>query len=606
MTMILKKIVVILGILNLSAFIGHNYAFAQNAMLKAQGDITSDSIILFPQTAKAATDCNEEAEEGTIYYNSYDEHLYYCNGSGWVQFGAGGGDDRYVATRIVAASNSLGTTGCPGACTNPRADYTCDGTDDQLKIQEAIDALGTTGGTVYLLEGTYNISGSINLDNVANLPDDLGNDSGKAIIGAGAGTVLQVMSGASNVNVINASGVSSIFIAQLDIDGNSRTGSDNYGINFNSVTDSKIEKVWVENMYGHGIVFTTSSNNLVSDNHISLNGIHGIELFNSNDNVVSDNQIINNNGQSSGGQGIVLDSSSNNILSRNNIQSTLATKHLYGVAFTSSDYNVFSNNSVQSSVIYGIVLDSSFNNTLISNNIQSNGFAGIVAWGASNNIISGNVIYDHTGYGIKLEDDGSYSASGDNNTVTANIIYNSGSGITIEYSDNNLIFSNHIKSTSGSNTGINILTGGGSDLSESNYLSGNLIGGAGISIPVNDSGTRTKYTDKTKVTLSPGTYQTLVNNGTLTPDYPTNHLQLNPTANRAFGSATNPTIAAGKTGGDILILENISASYTIQLKDFANVKLKADPRTLGRYDTITFIWNGVDWVEIAFSNNAAS
>jgi len=41
------------------------------------------------------------------------------------------------------------------------ADYTCDGTDDNVQIQAAIDALPANGGRVLILAGTYSISSSI-------------------------------------------------------------------------------------------------------------------------------------------------------------------------------------------------------------------------------------------------------------------------------------------------------------------------------------------------------------------------------------------------------------------------------------------------------------
>ena len=56
-------------------------------------------------------------------------------------------------TIVVAASDSS-----PAA--KARADYTCDGTDDQKDIQAAFDAL-SSGGTVALTEGTFNCAGNI-------------------------------------------------------------------------------------------------------------------------------------------------------------------------------------------------------------------------------------------------------------------------------------------------------------------------------------------------------------------------------------------------------------------------------------------------------------
>ncbi|MDD5597718.1 MAG: right-handed parallel beta-helix repeat-containing protein, partial [Victivallaceae bacterium] len=44
-----------------------------------------------------------------------------------------------------------------------KADFVCDGVDDQIEIQAAIDALPSSGGIVKLLEGRYNISMPIKL-----------------------------------------------------------------------------------------------------------------------------------------------------------------------------------------------------------------------------------------------------------------------------------------------------------------------------------------------------------------------------------------------------------------------------------------------------------
>ncbi|MDN7012333.1 hypothetical protein FGW20_04610 [Methanoculleus sp. FWC-SCC3] len=56
-------------------------------------------------------------------------------------------------TIVVAASDSSATA-------KARADIQCDGTDDQVDIQAAFDEL-SSGGTVALLDGTFNCAGSI-------------------------------------------------------------------------------------------------------------------------------------------------------------------------------------------------------------------------------------------------------------------------------------------------------------------------------------------------------------------------------------------------------------------------------------------------------------
>ena len=53
---------------------------------------------------------------------------------------------RRGATLVVAANNSKDKT---------KADYVCDGVADQYTIQQAINALPSTGGCIQLLDGTY-------------------------------------------------------------------------------------------------------------------------------------------------------------------------------------------------------------------------------------------------------------------------------------------------------------------------------------------------------------------------------------------------------------------------------------------------------------------
>jgi len=65
-----------------------------------------------------------------------------------------------TATFIVAASDSEQPS---------RADWQCSGTDDDVQIQAALDALPATGGLVMLTEGTYDIQTTINLTSFDNL-----------------------------------------------------------------------------------------------------------------------------------------------------------------------------------------------------------------------------------------------------------------------------------------------------------------------------------------------------------------------------------------------------------------------------------------------------
>lgn len=75
------------------------------------------------------------------------------------------------ATFVIAASDSLHKL---------RADYVCDGVDDQVEIQAAIDALPADGGMVNLMDGTFDFTSAI----------DIG--SRNTLSGTGFGTIIKL------------------------------------------------------------------------------------------------------------------------------------------------------------------------------------------------------------------------------------------------------------------------------------------------------------------------------------------------------------------------------------------------------------------------------
>ncbi|MEM2614612.1 MAG: right-handed parallel beta-helix repeat-containing protein [Nitrososphaerota archaeon] len=86
--------------------------------------------------------------EGQKFYRTDLHKEYTWNGTKWVI----SGDSLRAATKIVAASNSID---------KEKADYVCDGIDDQVEINAAINEVTQTGGRVILLEGMYKLSNPI-------------------------------------------------------------------------------------------------------------------------------------------------------------------------------------------------------------------------------------------------------------------------------------------------------------------------------------------------------------------------------------------------------------------------------------------------------------
>ena len=107
-----------------------------------------------------------------------------------------------TATLVVAASDSLDRS-------KAQADYVCSGTNDEVQIQAAIDAVAASPGrgSVVLSEGTFNISSTIIMKSYVSL---FGSGLMATILSATSGTLL----GDDGVQV------SGIEIAHLELNGN--------------------------------------------------------------------------------------------------------------------------------------------------------------------------------------------------------------------------------------------------------------------------------------------------------------------------------------------------------------------------------------------------
>lgn len=540
------------------------------------------------------------AEAGTLIYSDTSNTLFFYDGTSWINLGGAGGP-RTVGTRIVAANNSLDKS---------RADYICDGTNDQEQINQAINDLPASGGAVYLLEGTYNISSSLLAGET--IPGVVLDKSNTSLIGTGEMTVLKAVSGQTGFNIVSAQSVNSLFISQLRVDGNGQAGGDN-GISFNSVTDSRMEKVWVENTRQSGIFLSASTNNIISNCNIPFSNIRGLILnLGSNNNIISGNLFLSNAGGgislssstnniirenqilSSGYQGIESALSSNSIISGNNIFSAGTGSGGEGI-FLGSDNSIISGNNIQNTLNgNGLVVGGSFN--LISeNHLQANGWNGINLSGGASNLLCGNSIWD------------SGAASG------------GWDGIRVASANFNLISSNYLSDTFGWGKGINLIG------SQDNYLATNFITdpnptdsdgylGSTFDRRIEDNGTNTQYTDKQKMTMERRQIDISSFPSDLWQQTISGHsyLALNPTV-----SSLTPNIRLykGNAAGDLLILENIS-SFPVDILESAVVNWQVNlgndnndgdgdntKRRLNQYHTLELIWNGSKWIEIRYTNN---
>ena len=529
--------------------------------------IIKRTLYLVPQSSAPSS-----PQAGQIYYDDSENAVKYWDGEKWVSLS--GGKDKSVATVIVAAKDSLDTYDDAGTKKNDKADLTCQGTNDEAVIQQAIDSLPSEGGAVYLLEGTYNLSNTINI-----------NKDNVSLIGAGRGTVLKESS--SMWTIINASGTSSdplvgILISQLKVEGEE--------IKFNYVENSVITKIWVENVAGGVFGGYDCKHIIFSENSLKASSGPGGHLWVEDSNILANNIF----------EGLELwfSSNSNNSIAEGNIF-TIPVMYWISVIYNQGDENIIMGNIIHNSIEDGIGLFfGTKNNIVCANNIFDVKSSGITVEGEEN-LISSNLIHLLSSNNAK----GIYLTDYNKNLVVGNSIKQEANTypLYLSKSDENLIASNYLDYSGTSIYGIYI----DSDSSD-NYLVGNqLITTSNPPRKIEDNGTETQYTQKEKITIERQEVSLSSNPATLeVATTPRGYVFFDTGgSNILLGDPANniDAIVDGKAIGDTLILEGPS-SGKVTVKNGANTKLHAD-RELEAEDTLTLLWNGEDWLEIAYSDN---
>ncbi len=369
-----------------------------------------------------------------IYYDTTTKQLLtYANGK-WQA-------DRSTATKIVGTSASGGANSAVASVAPDGADYVNTSTTSaQTVINSAISSLPASGGTVYLMEGTYIVDGSITLPNNITL------------VGSGPGTVLKLKNGINaDASLITNSdttiGNQGITVKDIRLDGNKANNASGYqaGIYFIGVgrpagsLPSVIEALTVENFRnsniylgdGGGSNYGTIVKNVTARNSSTF----GLEV-----------------------------STQVNLLVTN---STFTGNTTRGIYLSSSQSSVISSNIIKNSGTEGIALSNVTKTTVTQNIIESNTQAGISVSLSSDNTISANRLYDNTG------------ASNISSIYVGND------------SDNNTVIANSITDTAGTGYAIQV-----ADVtSDTNYLADNIFSGTGAAT-INDTGTGTIYSNQ--------------------------------------------------------------------------------------------------------------
>jgi len=547
-------------------------SFSQQDNLCIKGTLQTQTL-----TIKGSDTLPASPTKGEIYYKTDEDTIYFYDGSQWQKIGEG--QDKTVASQIVRTQNS-----------RYDADKTCDGTDDQEEINQAINELGSSGkGGVYLLEGEYIIntlpSGFVNYC------IQCGHFPGLLFSGTGAGTVLKLKDYVSRhwYDFIQSFGSSRQIFQNFRVDGN-KDNQSNCGKLFNPFSGSILENVWMENFecigfgnVGDAIITTSFARDFSCCTNVPYFILYGGRFIVSN--MVSINiklRFIGSNYPSMNDMVVTFNifENTDSILSapsqRGIFVGYSAYQCGYLISSTGSSLIIVGNNLANSTRGHVALINSS--KSLINNNSFSNVKCDAIYLQATAdfNLILGNLITEIIRCGIALKRGIYLSSTIDFTLISSNLINDETHKVD--------------------NAGIRIESASSSS-PKNNYLVGNFVIN-GFKKPIHDKGINTFYTDKLKLTLEGKPLD--ISNSTYTLDMTTNprtYFQLNPQVN------TTLSLQDGKSPGDLLILENVSSSHTITISESTNVELEKNTLTLGQNDTLMLLWDGTKWIQTAHSDN---
>jgi len=209
-----------------------------------------------------------------------------------------------TATVVVAAADAA-------TAAKAQADYVCDGTDDQVEIQAAIDSLPASGGKVVLSEGTYIVNDTIYVPSNTTIAG-YGYNS-LIFLAAGVNKpVLEVGDGAYDAK--SSSLTENVVITRLRVNGNvAQNPTLAFGIYLNYVRNVLVDSCYVEDTHDDGIIVSYdsdrvgivnnrvsnassgitidrgSNNSFVVGNVVSDNTFYGVTLYNTDKIVIKDN-----------------------------------------------------------------------------------------------------------------------------------------------------------------------------------------------------------------------------------------------------------------------------------------------------------------------------
>lgn len=307
--------------------------------------------------------------------------------------------------------------------------YITDGVDDQIQVQQAINA-AISGDTISLTDATYNL-----------------NTGGTTTTAHGNTAIYGIfINSKSNIIVTGRANWGTILNVVDYPSSESDSTATNVMILIHDSTNITINNLEIDSAQpGRGFYVTTGPSGWWST--------AGFVLYNVNNLNISNN-FINTGKVGTGGTGIwganIFYTTFNNNKMICGVGMNLTGSTLQG---TTTDNNIITNNNIYSKEAYGIRIEGVGTYYTIANNIvHGAGNIGIDLYsGSNNNIVESNIVYDCSNYGIQ-------NAMSNNNIIQKNTVYNNRDGgihvyVAGSQNTNLSIYNNIIYGTTGAYSG---------------------------------------------------------------------------------------------------------------------------------------------------------
>ena len=279
------------------------------------------------------------------------------------------------ATLIVAASNA-------SARSKRGADYVCDGTADEVEINAALTTIGT--GSVYLTEGIYTVSATINVPSYCHLK------------GTGNATKIQPQT-STNVNpLIHLNNVSYARVSDLYLFGD-KTHQTYDAVNIQSLlTIYQCAGIMIRNIWGFygvnaGLYYYGNASNIpghIISQCFFNNNRNGIILGDEGEYLKINNCQINSNSD----KGIWVNGAGNIAINNTSINSNVIGVYADGSVGSNPTKITIGNSHINHNTTHGVHIYKNSKVSIMNSNIIANTQHGLFLDGASYCTIMGNTI----------------------------------------------------------------------------------------------------------------------------------------------------------------------------------------------------------------------